>query len=207
MCIRDRTRIGAQLTRDERDQLLKALQGGDNQKRAVIQAHTRLGLDDIQNKIRTLEKDDNPLVAGAACAYAARRQGRTDVLQPLFTQLQDELAGRRRAAVIDLGDAGQMAALPLIVKAPVSMPLRAKSAFQLVAIERDEIIKMPVETQKLMASLLRDYPDNLNFRKEWAIPLESEQIEKDLFHRDEGRQYRAVQGLLRMQRSLSLIHI
>ena len=198
------TRIGAPLSTSERQGLIKALEGGDNQKRAIIQTHTRLGLEDNHGTIRCLEEHDNPLVAGAARAYGARHQGRRQALQPLIQQLQDELAGRRRAAVIDLGDAGDVGCLRWIVTAPVSMPLRAKSAFGLVEISGGHKGKITADIEKLLEQLLRDHPDDLQLRAEWSVPQDPEQIEQDLCHRDEGKQYRAVQGLLTIGRKTAL---
>ncbi len=67
------------------------------------------------------------MVSGAARAYQARIYGRVDLLDPLVPQLTDLVAGKRRSAVIDLGDAGDDSRLADLVHAPVSMSLRAKS--------------------------------------------------------------------------------
>ena len=66
------SQIGAPLGQEQCDQLLSALEGSDNIKRAVIQCHTRLRLETGQPAVRLLQDDENPLVSGAARAYAAR---------------------------------------------------------------------------------------------------------------------------------------
>ena len=48
-------------------------------------------------------------------------------MQPLLSQLTDLVAGKRRSAVIDIGDSGDHSLLFDLVRAPVSMSLRAKS--------------------------------------------------------------------------------
>ena len=127
------TKIGAPLTEADHEKLLGALEGEDIQKRAVIQAFCRLGVPSvINNSISPLRDDSNPLVAGAARAYMSKVAQQPEGLDVLIPQLVDPIAGRRRSAVIDLGDAGDVSRLEALVTAPVSMSLRARSAFQLV---------------------------------------------------------------------------
>ena len=97
--------IGSALDDEQRKTLLNALKGSDNQKRSVIQAHTRLEIEKADHEISVLEDDANPLVAGAARAYAAKIHGRLDRLNPLIPQLTDPIAGRPRSALIDFGSA------------------------------------------------------------------------------------------------------
>ena len=66
------SQIGAALDQKQCDQLLSALEGSDNIKRAVIQCHTRLGLKSGMAAVKSLQNDENPLVSGAARAYSAR---------------------------------------------------------------------------------------------------------------------------------------
>ena len=100
------TKIDAPLSEEDHDKLLATLTGEAIQQRAVIQALCRMGVTKGEQTIRTKAKDDNPLVAGAAKAYLARVHGETKGLDDLIPQLTDPIAGRRRSAVIDLGDAG-----------------------------------------------------------------------------------------------------
>ena len=122
--------IGSALNNEQRRALLNALKGSDNQKRSVIQAHTRLGIEKADHEISVLEDDANPLVAGAARAYAAKIHGRIDRLKPLIPQLTDPIAGRRRSAVIDLGDAGESSVLEHLVSSPVSIRSERRAPFK-----------------------------------------------------------------------------
>ena len=194
--------IGALLSDAQCIMLLNALDGSDNQKRSVIQTHTRLKLPSGEERISLLETDDNPLVAGAARAYAARVHGHLDRLDPLIKQLADPIAGRRRSAVIDLGDAGDIHALPHLVSCPVSMPLRAKSAFQLVDPEKKGLV--PEQYAAHITRLLQDDPSNLNLLPEWSCAAESKEIEQNLQHRDEGKQYGGAFSLAKMPRTQQL---
>ena len=190
--------IGFPLTADQSDQLLEALQSSDNQKRSAIQAHTRLRLSTGAQAISTYENDENPLVAGAARAYTARVLGKVETLKPLVQQLTDPVAGRRRSAVIDLGDAGDASLLHHLVTCPVSMPLRAKSAFQLVDPEKSG--QIPDDYIGLLEQLLRDDPSTLALQNDWICEGETIEIEKNLQHRDEAKQYGGALSLIRMQR-------
>ena len=188
--------IGFALEDEQRRTLLNALRGSDNQKRSVIQAHTRLGIEKADHEISVLEDDANPLVAGAARAYAAKVHGRVDRLEPLIPQLTDPIAGRRRSAVIDLGDAGESSVLEHLVSCPVSMPLRAKSAFQIVDPEKTGLVPAPYA--ELITTLLRDNPLDMAIQDDWISESSLSEIEKNLQHRDEGKQYGGALTLMKM---------
>ena len=190
------SQIGFALEDEQRRTLLNALRGSDNQKRSVIQAHTRLGIEKADHEISVLEDDANPLVAGAARAYAAKVHGRVDRLEPLIPQLTDPIAGRRRSAVIDLGDAGESSVLEHLVSCPVSMPLRAKSAFQIVDPEKTGLVPAPYA--ELITRLLQDNPLDMALQQDWICESSLSDIEKNLQHRDEGKQYGGALTLMKM---------
>ena len=192
------TQISAPLTESQCDSLLQALKGSDPQRRSVIQAHTRLGLQSGTPFIQTLIHDENPLISGAARAFCARVEGDLDQLKPLIPQLNDIQAGSRRSAVIDLGDAGDVTMLDYLIKSAVSMPLRAKSAFQLV--DPGKKAEVPEEHISTITSLLQDDPRSLSLRDEWLSNQDPIEIENNLQHRDEGKQYGAALSLLKMTR-------
>ena len=188
-------RIGSELDASAQSMLLNALDGPDNQRRAVIQAFTRLRLADRNQVIQRCQQDDNPLVAGAARAHAVRVSEQIDALQPLIQQLRDVNPGRRRAAVIDLGDAGRMEALPALSRCPVSMPLRAKSAFQIA--ERKDADVDP-EAVAWLEQLLQDDPRALDLDILPSTDPEPDAVRDGLQHRDEARQYAAAVALMAM---------
>ena len=191
------TKIGAPLTKSDHTKLLEALEGEDIQKRAVIQAFCRLGVPGVINSIRPLQEDTNPLVAGAARAYMSKVAQQSEGLEVLIPQLVDPIAGRRRSAVIDLGDAGDVTRLEALVTAPVSMSLRARSAFQLVDPEKK--CEIPEKYAELITQLLQDNPQQLKLRQEWICDIEPTEIENNLQHRDEARQYGGASSLMAMQ--------
>ena len=188
-------RIGSELDPSAQSLLLNALEGPDNQRRAVIQAFTRLRLADRNDAIQHCQQDDNPLVAGAARAHAVRVSQQIDALDPLISQLRDINPGRRRAAVIDLGDAGRMEALPALSRCPVSMPLRAKSAFQ-IAVHQDD--GMDSAAIPWLEQLLQDDPRALDLDNVPGTDAEPDSVRDGLQHRDEARQYAAAVALLGM---------
>jgi bilin biosynthesis protein len=190
--------IGEPLTDEQCNQLIGAIDSSDAQKRCVIQAHTRLRLTTGRHRITALEQDENPLVSGAACAYAAQVFGEVEKLTQVVQQLTDPIAGRRRSAVIDLGDAGDASALQHLVSCPVSMPLRAKSAFHLADPKKTGVISEPHSL--LLEQLLRDNPANLALQPDWICEPSVSTIEKNLQHRDEGKQYGGALSLIRMQK-------
>ena len=188
-------RIGSELDPSAQSLLLNALEGPDNQRRAVIQAFTRLRLADRNDAIQQCQQDDNPLVAGAARAHAVRVSQQIDALDPLISQLRDINPGRRRAAVIDLGDAGRMEALPALSRCPVSMPLRAKSAFQIAVRQDDGVDSAAIPW---LEQLLKDDPRALDLDNVPRTDAEPDSVRDGLQHRDEARQYAAAVALMGM---------
>ena len=188
-------RIGSELDPSAQSLLLNALEGPDNQRRAVIQAFTRLRLADRNDAIQQCQRDDNPLVAGAARAHAVRVSQQIDALAPLISQLRDVNPGRRRAAVIDLGDACRMEALPALSRCPVSMPLRAKSAFQIAVHQDDGVDSAAIPWLK---QLLQDDPRALDLDNVPGTDAEPDSVRDGLQHRDEARQYAAAVALMGM---------
>ena len=199
------TKIRSDLDAEQQSQLLGALNGEDIQKRAVIQAHTRLGLENADHAIKAFDEDPNPLVSGAARAYGSKVHGRTAALDPLVPQLVDAIAGRRRSAVIDLGNAGDVTRLESLVTAPVSMSLRARSAFQLV--DPNKTCVIPEQYEALITQLLQDNPQNLKLRTEWICEVNGDEIENNLQHRDEARQYGGAASLMSMEEEEKLVLI
>lgn len=197
-------RIAAPLNDAAQVAMAAALDGPDNQRRAIIQSFTRLGLADRNDKLVTCRSDHNPLVAGAAHAYAVRVAGHLDGLQPLMNQLKDENPGRRRAAVIDLGDAARVEALEALVRCPVSMPLRAKSAFQMATAPDQTILPEAID---LLEQLLQDDPRTLDLDDTPKTALEPQAIRDGLQHRDEARQYSAAKALMSLTPEIRLNEI
>ncbi|GCE64448.1 hypothetical protein OMCYN_00359 [cyanobiont of Ornithocercus magnificus] len=199
------TQIGSDLNSSQICLLGRALTGSDNQKRAVIQAHTRLKITAATNEIAVLQYHQNPLVAGAAIAYMARLHGQTSLLSTLVAQLYGDVAGHRRAAVIDIADAGDIRKLQDLAKAPVSMPLRAKSAFQLL--EQVKSSKAIADYDLVLRQLLNDHPDNMYLKPKWIPGDSEEELRINIQHRDEARQYGAAKTVLQLtsEKAISVI--
>ena len=193
-------RIGWSPNEEEESHLLSLLDGEVTQVRAVIQLFTRLRLQSAQskNRIGGLCDHESLLVSGASRAYMALLYQEVDLMKPLVACLADLVAGKRRSAVIDLGDSGVESLLPVLVRAPVSMSLRAKSFLQIV--ETNQSLSKP-ENQSLFEQLLRDDPLLLDIRPEWECGSDPAEIERNLSHRDEARQYGAAASLMRIDRS------
>ena len=194
-------RIGTPLNADEQDKLISALDGPDNQRRAVIQAFTRLDMPDRDVAIDACRQDANPLVSGAAHAHHVRLNRDPAGLSPMIAQLQDDNPGRRRAAVIDLGDAGRVEALEPLIHCPVSMPLRAKSAFLMATTHDGSIDPKAVE---LLEQLLQDDPRHLNLNGLTPTEPFEDAIQAGLQHRDEARQYAAARALMSLPKDTQL---
>ena len=86
--------------------------------------------------------------------------------------------------------------LPQLIRSPVPMPLRAKSAFQLV--DPNKTGKVPENYRNLISQLLRDDPSSLSLLEEWICGADQTEIKKNLQHRDEGKQYGGALTLMRM---------
>ena len=188
-------RIGWEPRPDDLDLLLSLLNGEITMMRAVIQAHTRLKIRNskAQSAIYELCSHESVLVSGAARAYQARMYDHKDLLDPLIPQLTDLVAGKRRSAVIDLGDAGDELRLSHLVRAPVSMSLRAKSFFEIIDVNH---ACFKASNLSLLEKLLTDNPKGLDLKSEWQCDLDPAEIERNLSHRDEARQYGAALSLM-----------
>ena len=194
------TRIGWSPTLADHDRLLHLLESEDvTLSRAVIQAFTRLSIKSSasHSRIRELCGHESALVFGAARACLCKLYGETALMQPLLPQLTDLVAGKRRSAVIDIGDSGDHGLLSALVKAPVSMSLRAKSFLQIV--EAGGLLGVDLY-QELFKRLLLDDPLLLDLNDDWKCGLSPEDIEQNLSHRDEARQYGAAASLMRIGR-------
>ena len=194
------TRIGWSPTLADHDRLLHLLESEDvTLSRAVIQAFTRLSIKSSasHSRIRELCGHESALVFGAARACLCKLYGETALMQPLLPQLTDLVAGKRRSAVIDIGDSGDHGLLSALVKAPVSMSLRAKSFLQVV--EACGLLGIDLY-QELFKRLLLDDPLLLDLNDDWKCGLSPEDIEQNLSHRDEARQYGAAASLMRIGR-------
>ena len=123
--------------------------------------------------------------------------GEYDLMKPLVACLTDLVAGKRRSAVIDIGDSGDESLLPDLIRAPVSMSLRAKSFFQIVDANDSA---SDHQYQTLLKQLLRDNPLLLDIKTEWQCGEDPAEIEQNLSHRDEARQYGAAASLMRIDR-------
>ncbi|WP_353292278.1 HEAT repeat domain-containing protein [Synechococcus sp. M16CYN] len=188
-------RIGWDPDLKEQNLLLSILNGVSTKTRAVIQAHTRLEIKNskAESSIQSLCNDEQVLVSGAARAYQARVFKRNYLLDPLIDQLSNIIAGKRRSAVIDLGDARDCNRLAALIQAPVSMSLRANSCFQIV--ENQSLVQSN-DLALYLETLLTDNPKRLNIRKEWQCGLDVNEIERRLSHQDEAIQYGAALSLM-----------
>ena len=167
--------------------------------RAVIQAHSRMKIKSSQvyRKMQLFSKHESALISGSARAYLSKMYQEVEMLTPLLTQIVDVNAGKRRSAVIDLGDAESETALDALVTAPVSMSLRSKSFLQIVDANRSLDDKRNLQ---LFEQLVIDDPRKLNFRDDWRCEINAEAIESNLSHRDEARQYGAALSLMLLQK-------
>ncbi|CAI8394187.1 MAG: Uncharacterised protein [Synechococcus sp. MIT S9220] len=192
-------RIGWSPGEADESHLLNLLDGEVTQARAVIQLFTRLRIKSVRSKesIGGLCDHESLLISGASRACMASLYGEHDLMKPLVACLTDLVAGKRRSAVIDIGDSGVEALLPDLIRAPVSMSLRAKSFFQIV--DANESTSDPSH-QILLKQLLRDDPLLLDIKAEWQCGEDASEIEQNLSHRDEARQYGAAASLMRINR-------
>ena len=176
--------------------LVGALHGPGTQQRAVIQCLTRLGLHGAKGAVEGRINHPDRLLDGAARAYLVRQGGTGGLLQPVLSRLQDPEAGQRRTAVIDLGLAAQPEHLAAVVRTPVSMPLRALTAFSLA---RRGLANgcAPAPVAALLDELCHDDPRRLQLigQPEPTEDTPAGWIQL-LLQRDENCQYGAAAGIL-----------
>lgn len=176
--------------------LVGALHGPGTQQRAVIQCFTRLELHGAKGAVEGCINHPDRLLDGAARACLVRQGGPGTLLQPVLSRLQDPEAGQRRTAVIDLGLAAQPEHLAAVVRTPVSMPLRALTAFPLArrALANGH---PPAPVAALLDELCHDDPRRLQLIGQ-PEPTENTPAGwiRLLLQRDENCQYGAAAGIL-----------
>ena len=179
------------------DALVGALHGPGTQQRAVIQCLTRLELQDAKSAVEGCINHPDRLLDGAARAYLVRQGGSGNLLQPVLRRLQDPEAGQRRTAVIDLGLAAQPEHLAAVVRTPVSMPLRALTAFPLARRALANGLS-PAPVAGLLDELCYDDPRRLRLVDPLPQPEENTPSGwiQLLLQRDENCQYAAAAGIL-----------
>ena len=186
--------IGLPLTTDIKTNLLNLLHHRSAAiQRVAIQCFSRLDVDDCAAQISPFESHSDYLVSGAALAYSVRYTGSLERLESLSTRLSDNTVGIRRAAVIDLGDAGHEASLSALASSAVSMPLRAKSALRILGKNHQ------YHLNPFLQAILIDDPRLLVYPSELSSPSSLDSICDYLRHRDEGKQYLGAKALLGLQ--------
>ena len=186
--------IGLPLTADVKTTLLTLLlQGSAAIQRVSIQCFSRLDVVDCAPQIAPFEAHTDYLVSGAALAYLVRCTGSLERLESLSARLSDITVGIRRAAVIDLGDAGHEASLSALASSAVSMPLRAKSALRILG--RNQQYRL----NPFLQAILIDDPRLLAYPSELTPPSSLDSICDYLRHRDEGKQYLGANALLDLE--------
>jgi bilin biosynthesis protein len=163
--------------------------------RAAIQCLNRLGVDEFSADIAQLEVHSDHLVSGAALAHSVQFTRSQEKLDLLCSRLLNPVVAVRRAAVIDLGDAGHEACLPYLALSPVSMPLRAKSALRITGTAHRHIFDANLE------KILVDDARYLSYPADMSEPASTEEIVGYLRHRDEGKQYLGAKKLLELDKS------
>ena len=183
------------------DALAGALHGPGTQQRAVIQCLTRLELHGAKSAVEGCVNHPDRLLDGAARAYLVRHGSPGNLLQPVLRRLQDPEAGQRRTAVIDLGLAAQPEHLAAVVRTPVSMPLRALTAFPLARRGLANGLP-PASVAALLDELCHDDPRRLQ-RIGQPQPTENTPTGwiRLLLQRDENSQYAAAAGILQQPRT------
>lgn len=181
--------------------LVGALHGPGTQQRAVIQCLTRLELSGAKDAVEGCINHPDRLLDGAARAYLVRQGGAATLLEPVLGRLQDPEAGQRRTAVIDLGLAARPEHLAAVVRTPISMPLRALTAFPLArcALASGH---PPAPVAALLDELCHDDPRRLRLIGQ---PKPTDNTPSGwiqlLLQRDENCQYGAAAGILQQPRT------
>ncbi|HBP53815.1 MAG TPA: bilin biosynthesis protein CpeY, partial [Synechococcus sp. UBA8638] len=176
--------------------LAGAFHGPGTQQRAVIQCLTRLELHGARDAVERCINHPDRLLDGAARACLVRQGGPGTLLRPVLERLQDPEPGQRRTAVIDLGLAAQPEHLAVVVRTPVSMPLRALTAFSL-ARRAMASGRSAAPVAALLDELCHDDPRRLQLIGQ-PEPTENSPAGwiRLLLQRDENCQYAAAAGIL-----------
>ena len=186
--------IGLPLTTDIKTTLLNLLHHRSAAiQRVAIQCFSRLDVDDCAAQISPFESHSDYLVSGAALAYSVRYAGSLERLDSLSARLSDNTVGIRRAAVIDLGDAGHPTSLSALASSAVSMPLRAKSALRILGKNHQ------YHLNPFLQAILIDDPRLLVYPSELSSPSSLDSMCDYLRHRDEGKQYLGAKALLGLE--------
>jgi bilin biosynthesis protein len=170
--------------------ILEVLSRPQQSYRVVLRAIGQLGLRDALPLVQPFRDHEDPLIASAAIATAIRLGGDRQDLPRLRAFLRHPHPFARRLAIQDCMDVKDEAAIPDIVRCPVSLVFRLRGVRHLAAGRSIAQWQGPLE------AVLRDRPETVEPVHAYpqAPPLEF--LIGELFQTDFGKCYLASRWLL-----------
>ena len=164
-------------------------------KRVVIQALTNLGIKDEIEKIRSLLKDKQSSygIKGASLAALIKLAGEKDKLSELKDFLRLSNQNDRHCAVQDIVNAGQLASIPFLIKAPIS------PSFKIQAIDslwmNDLLSSENINLLNSLDSIIIDDPEKIDTLEIKDFKTDINFLIDQLFHPDFNRCYKSMKEL------------
>ena len=178
---------------EEITQLLS--QPGQNY-RLIIQTLAKLAYQPAVDRIRVFIDGDDPSISSAAISAVYQLTGDESQLPKVVELLQHPTVNARRSCIQDLVDAKQYAAIPQIVRCPVSMAFRLRGIRLLaeVGLPAEAITFQQIEPA--LDQIIQDHPNDLDMVHEYDQNPSLGFAIKELYETDFGRCYLAAKTLL-----------
>ena len=175
-------------------QRMIALLGDNSQnQRVLIQALSRLAIEQSLAAIQLLQTSDSPGVRGAAIAAVSQYTCEKSNLMQITGHLTLPNQMDRQCAVQDLIDGGAIDLLPSIVTAPVSPAFRIRACREILS--KAKVLPAEQVWLGFIDTILRDDPHKINVIHEYEEIPAPEVLIGQLYDTDFSRCYLAMQNL------------
>ncbi len=164
--------------------------------RVIIQTLAKFGYQPSLARIRRFVADEDKTIARAARAAVYRLTGETAGLEEIVAFLFHPNVYTRRLCIQDLMDCEYVAALPELIKAPVSLVFRMRGVRQLGELAQQRGEKTFAQLQPYLESVLLDHPHSLDLVHAYDQPPALDFLVQELYNTDFARSYLAIQTLL-----------
>ena len=174
-------------------QMISLLGDNSQNQRVLIQALSRLAIEQSLDSIQSLQDSDRPGVRGAAIAAVSQYTSDKSMLLQITEHLMLPNQMDRQCAVQDLIDGGAIDLLPSIATAPVSPAFRIRACREILA--KAKVLPQEQLWLDFIDTILRDDPAKINIIHKYEVLPPPEALIHQLYDTDFSRCYLAMQNL------------
>jgi bilin biosynthesis protein len=168
--------------------------------RVILQTLAKFGYQPALGRIRAFVEHEDKTIASAALAAVYQLTGDRTGLQQIVAFLFHPNVYTRRLCIQDLMDCEYVAALPELIKAPVSLVFRMRGVRHLGELAQQRGEMTFEQLQPYLESVLMDHPSCLDLVHAYDQLPSLAFLIQELYDTDFGRSYLAIQTLLESDR-------